>query len=69
MKDLSPFCFLTLAGKTVTGTFPNFITTTTIVAHNNMNTDVSTYDYVNITLQRNETNGSDTCSTGDISVS
>ncbi len=55
-----------LAG--VVGGFPLTTTTTTIVEIFNMNVDVSSKDFVYLSLSRNETASSDTCNAGDVSV-
>jgi len=50
------------------GTFPNITTTTTIVAHTNLNANISTSDFVDVSLYRSETNTSDTCGVDAIQV-
>ena len=53
---------------TRSGVFPLLTTTYTIVARSNMTSDVSTKDYVDVSLIRSETSTSDTCNVGDIYV-
>ena len=64
---LPTYIVQTLAGKIITGTFPTLTITTTIVQRS-ASSNVSTRDYVNVSLLRSETNAADTCNLGDVSV-
>ena len=65
---LPTYTATTMPGVTSSGTAPFVTTTYTLVARSNMSADVSTSDYINLSLLRSETDPADTCNAGNIYV-